>query len=259
VSNGKSEWTGARKTVKLLPKLSDISDYLAEDGLMSLNKNGSWPSWDPTRFDTTSDSDNGILWLIYWFYLHEPLLEVEHLNHFIDTLANIRHKEVLGLYYRNPNRKNYINSHDNYTAIMAGCILFSNYNIAEQVTRHCILNDENPGKIEWDNFSRNKPVGIHMPHNWVVYRIAAGQRASRLSTLWYIAYLLVASNKHKPLRNDSEMCLNWLRIKAIEKREYLIPFKWLYKLAMKLYIKKAKPAEAFSRFFQEGHPCHVRY
>jgi len=248
-----------------------MSPFYAEDGLMSLNYNGRWPAWSREKFIETCDNDNGILYKTVDDY--QSHLNQDSDYHFparnqdwIRTQYNIEASRA-GYWHRNPGRNKIISSHDNDQAIAAGLILYNRSDIGKYLSKHWFWrNNVDPDfgiikMIQWARKGKkhHHPIGIHLPHNWVLYSLCGNEKPGWFSLTWLCIYLI--KFKYIPLRYESEAQLNWLRIQAIDIAIDKLGFfqKLFYKYARKKWWAKMLTMEgSFRRIYEDPrHPNHI--
>lgn len=238
--------------------------YFADDGLMSLRKLGFIPSYNNDS-TTTVQNDNGILYLAMYFYLKG---EVQW-DWFKRSMELTRHATAKGLYHRNPGRtgrSKYINSHDNYTGMACGCILAGDDLTFKEIVEYgkknwYILNDERPGRHLKTKMGH--PSGLHQPHSWFIYQLAAGQEPGWLTTIWNIGNLLHTAFLVPHYTHHDSHLLAWLRIQAIMIRIDLLTG-WKRKYTLRAMIAFQKQMKVKSRgigvyfnYFGAKHPNRI--
>jgi len=233
-----------------------LQPWIADDGLMTLGPNQFKPSYKGLP-GTTVNNENGILYLVQLMYL------TNRDYNFLVTQELLRHPSVPGYFFRNPGGWNRCNSHDNYEAHAAGCIFINETWTFEQVLGNWpVLNDLKPVG-PWFlriKFRRGEPSGIHQPHSWFLYTLAANRRPSWFRTLWYCGNLLwIAFAKFGFA--IAERNLAWLRIQAVEKRKHLLSSGQLF-LVERVHIfvdnfmreRRGGWKQYFIMYFRPGHP-----
>ena len=235
-----------------------LQEYLAEDGLMSLNPNAFKPPYKE-HFPQTSNGDNGILVRAEFEWL---IQDVINRTDFIRAVMRTQHESVPGLFHRNPGRDNYVQSHDNWIGQSAGLILFDDTVIMETAMKHWpIWNNVDPGKVSLK--SRHTPSGVFQGHVLFLMYLAAGKTPHWVYTVWHILNLIYSRLGYKEWDHNSEHLLCWLRIKAIDKRMDLVgkrlrPFvKWSHDMYKRWRIKHGGITHTFNRYYGGDHPCSV--
>jgi len=228
--------------------VSEVNKYILPDGLMAL---------EPGKI-----SDNGILWLTYYYYLTEFDDEA-----FLKALESTAVKGHPGLYKRHSG-ETYINSMDNYQAIAAGLIMLKDQEkakkLAEEILSHYpILNDQDPGNLA--EYNRHRPAGIIQPHVWMMIYLAARRQPTIFQIMWYCGNLLNSVFILDRSGHWSTRKLAWLRIKATIKASLRInEMLWLpLKVVINIYIWRMERKsivsthDIFKASFKYPHPINI--
>lgn len=234
----------------------DLKDWIAADGLMSLNKGGRRPSYLPPSNEyrmNTADNDNGILGIAHFLALGgeiEPAVLLE-------TMALTKRWGSLGLYHRSAGRENYINSQDNYNAMAYICARLGNTEIFKEIIHNWpILNDMRPN---WPHLKRwDWPSGIFQPSDWLSWYLVAGQSGGFVTTNWFVGNILYGNWKYPPSTHHSERLQTWIKCKTILlKQDLLVKGQKKYILwSIEKFKKKMISHGGIQTYFDYYNPEH---
>ena len=236
-----------------------VSQFIASDCTMSMNPDSFWKSWDP-MFENTADNDNQVLVSGVYFAVTEDFGS-KNMELFLCGMENCRHLRFNHLYHRNPKRGDYCNSHDNLVAIVHSCVFFGIKHIPHQLLKdYPTWNDEEPGKISWDNIKKHRPIGLPQPKDWALVKLGAHKTPNWLEVVWLAVSFYVSIFFQKPLQHDSERILTWLRARIVLKQaRFMTGTKRRVLLhtadAFKTFIETSG-LQPLRNFYRPEHPNH---
>lgn len=245
--------------------------WFADDKLMALSLDGFIPDYiDGTK--TTVRNDNGFVYRDLYVSLRgiAPSWVEEKI---MDSMA---HKSIPGLYHRQPGRDGTdrpgedfekhaaLNSHDNLEMMACSSIDSGlTWRFKEVIKHWPVINNIDPGKVNWHSIHTRTPSGIMGPASWFLFYIAAGQQPGWISTIAYCINLMVTAFVYKHYTHHSEHWRSWRRNKTVRtKLGFLTEGKaFVVGRCMNLFDSQIKKKSGgisiyFSDFIPE-HPCRI--
>lgn len=232
--------------------------WLSEDGLMKLEITEKQPPFQGSL--NTVHNHNGILWLVYYYYLSDEILTFKDFSHF--RIAVSRLEVEPGLYHRRPGDVTLLNSMDNEVAIAAGSVITDSHLQFDMY--------DYGSKYGW-TFNNLEPKTVSL-RQW---RQGSDVAFIKMVCLeppapWEFAWLIGGALFNLPFNMEthfSEWGLMWLRLKAIsitlkKKSDFIRGFHRAYYLIadelFKLYEYEIKRRGGYRALFgsvgEEGHP-----
>jgi hypothetical protein len=230
-------------TVKIIEQ-----SYLADDGLMKLEKDETHPGFG---MGPTVLNHNGLLFLVYAYYLRGEHITIKERKQFESILTKLR--SGIGIYDRRPGDKTLPNSVDNLIAIAAGASLFG-FDTATEINARV-----KRSKLRWDTQQPQDPRIRFSLQPHVIYMlevVSNAQFVDPTGAIWLLGSAaftwLLPMKKHW-----SEYAMLWLMTSAMYKCKPSWFRTWIYKTHLKQIERQGGFKAMFEPMEPADHPIHA--